>query len=112
MLATSALSPGEKIWFKNRTLLACLPLATFPRYAAKTNGFQLAKALLKRRTFRLPSPGPRRSTPRGPASAGRRVSAEMRLLLTHSARKKRLTKACVHLLRDGSPGSHSSLNTR
>lgn len=47
MLATSALSPGEKIWFKNRTLLACLPLATFPRYAAKTNGFQLAKALLK-----------------------------------------------------------------
>lgn len=47
MLATSALSPGEKIWFKNRTLLDYLPLAIFPCYAAKTKAFQLAKALLK-----------------------------------------------------------------
>lgn len=47
MLATSALSPGEKIWFKNRTLLDYLPLAIFPRYSAKTNEFQLAKVLLE-----------------------------------------------------------------
>lgn len=57
MLATSALSPGEKIWFKNRTLLDYLPLAIFPRYSATINGFQLAKGSLQC-TFRLGSPRP------------------------------------------------------
>lgn len=55
MLATSALSPGEKIRFKNRTLLDYLPLAIFPRYSAQTTGFQWAKALAEN-AFRLRPP--------------------------------------------------------
>ena len=90
MLATSALSPGEKIWFKNRTLLACLPLATFPRYAAKTNGFQLAKALLKGSQTTISWSAKEHAEVLPLQGGGSR--AEMRLLLTHSARKKRLTR--------------------
>lgn len=63
MLATSALFPGEKIRFKNRTLLDCLPLAIFPRYAAKNQGIPVGKGVTKRHPFRRRSLGPRRRTP-------------------------------------------------
>ena len=46
MLATSALSPGEKIWFKNRTLLYYFTTSFSHVIQQKTKEFQLAKVFL------------------------------------------------------------------
>lgn len=47
MLATSVLSPGEKTWFKNRTLLNYLPLAIFSHVTQQNQHIPVGKDLLK-----------------------------------------------------------------
>lgn len=51
MLATSVLSPGEKTWFKNRTLLNYLPLAIFSHVTQQNQHIPVGKDVTKKRTF-------------------------------------------------------------
>lgn len=48
MLATSALSPGEKTWFKNRTLLNYLPLAVFSHVTRQNQRIPVGKDVTKK----------------------------------------------------------------
>lgn len=107
MLATSALSPGEKTWFKNGTLLNYLPCRFFPTLLSKTNEFQLAKMSLKKRGLGHPHVG-RRATDVCPifAASG---PVETCLPLTYSAGRKRLT-GCHQ--QERSPESHTVIRTQ
>lgn len=89
-------------------------LPFFPRYAAKTKAFQLAKVLLKGAQFRLPSPGLRRPTPWSRPLPHTGSPVEMCLLLTYSARKKWLTRClvftCCEMEAHGTTDHHSVLH--
>lgn len=113
MLATSALSPGEKIRFKNRTLLAYFTTCHFPTLCSKNQWIPVGRGVTKRRTLRLPRPVPGgEGAHRGPASAARPISCGDASTSYPLSWEETVSKDMCSLLQAGSLGSHRSVSTQ